>query len=560
MPITSSLGSLSYSRISGTKYWQLQSIDPIEFIGAEKVGDSLLLSSTDYSSGNAIMNCWNVSTNIIPKISYELAITPAAIVPAGFTVTFVLHAGAPLSGKLFTNTSGTHGGLVVNDQVKFSGTVFGGVNTSTTYYVVGILTTGLGGITISLTPGGPSLVWTVNSSGSMTVTRQPTALTPTSFGMISKYNPYDGRLYSIGNMYQTWPGYSAGVIFTGYILKSGIDYSGITNFNHLTVLPTSVLDSGANMFNRDIIFCPTGDYIIGSTGDGKSNFTRIVQTGDTVLTYLSVWDHSATDSSTNNEIRLALNNVGETIAVTRNIITGSQGSPELKKINTTTGALIWSTAISQGSAIYDRPQSFSDMVVDSSDNIYIISEEILPLAPSNNIGGFIYKFNTAGTLIWQQHLSNVKLKGICFDGTDLYLTGYSATPNSNIYIIKMDTTGSIIWSNLLSDGTSTYNLNSSSIIVDEKIYILGNTYTIGDSLVGGSLFCLPKDGSIPHSGSYSINAVISYTLTYAVVSITTRVSNSQILAGSSYIAGSSNISGDLSTTSTPSSSIKVIGI
>tara|TARA_R110002049_G_scaffold65035_1_gene170979 strand:+ start:117987 stop:120212 length:2226 start_codon:yes stop_codon:yes gene_type:complete len=172
----------------------------------------------------------------------------------------------------------------------------------------------------------------------------------------------------------------------------------------------------------------------------------------------------------------------------------------------TDGNYIWAKTIGNnacGSAI--------SLTIDSSDNTYITgyysgTVDFDPGASTTNLsssGGsdiFILKLDSNGNFIWAksfQEISNgtygYTSKCITTDiWGNIYITGsysgtvdfdpgeettsFTTTALSDIFIVKLDTAGNLLWANSMGTDNPSYYSGGASIITDTS----GNVYTIGD--------------------------------------------------------------------------------
>jgi hypothetical protein len=169
-----------------------------------------------------------------------------------------------------------------------------------------------------------------------------------------------------------------------------------------------------------------------------------------------------------------------------------------------TGTLDWRTSILTAL----EP---TRIVVDSSDNIYVVGGTTLP---------YIAKISgSAGTIIWQKEFTGTsgnKFYDVAIDSDDnIYAVGIRTEGSATrLLIVKFDTSGNITWQRKISRLTSgtAYNIGSEpKIAVDanDNMYILSP----GSEKM---IFKLPTDGS--KTGTYSTP---SYDYAYATSSYST---------------------------------------
>ena len=98
------------------------------------------------------------------------------------------------------------------------------------------------------------------------------------------------------------------------------------------------------------------------------------------------------------------------------------------------------------------------IAIDSLNNIYC------------SVGGILFKFNSNGTLAWQVNVSGASSYGITVDSQNNVITacgnmGNSCSSNfcgANVIIRKYSPSGSVIWTYVISQGTSSNNATGST--------------------------------------------------------------------------------------------------
>ena len=127
--------------------------------------------------------------------------------------------------------------------------------------------------------------------------------------------------------------------------------------------------------------------------------------------------------------------------------------------------------------------SFRDITVDSSDNIYVTGHSA---KPTNNNDTIIAKYDTSGNLVWQKYIQN-DAKGWAID-TDSSGNVYILSQNirdvgagsNDFYIAKLDSSGDFVWQRIFG-GTShedTFNLFVDS---SDNLYIGGITRSLSSN-------------------------------------------------------------------------------
>lgn len=163
-----------------------------------------------------------------------------------------------------------------------------------------------------------------------------------------------------------------------------------------------------------------------------------------------------------------------------------------------TGYLIWSTYL--GGSANDHGQS---VTVDSEDNIIITGytdSSDFPVINSNsgelisNSDIFVTKLNSEGSLIWSTHLGgyendygyditvdnndNIIITGITYSNDFPIINGFSFFISSYVdgFIVKLNKNGILLWSTYLG-GNGDDNLNAVKVDSNENIIIIGDTYS-----------------------------------------------------------------------------------
>lgn len=191
------------------------------------------------------------------------------------------------------------------------------------------------------------------------------------------------------------------------------------------------------------------------------------------------------------------------------------------------GTVQWQRQYSTGSDVYLSPRNSID--VDSSGNIYISCARSL---------GVILKINSSGTLQWQKYYGhNIQGLRLSADGNSLYTAGYGGSPVSG-YIMELDTSGSVVWANLLSDGVSsnTAYLVGASVAESGALLVCGETDIDGAGTSDQIIMRLPPDGT--GTGTYgnldySSTSVSATTLSWTFGSGGFTSSSSSTTAGTS---------------------------
>lgn len=211
--------------------------------------------------------------------------------------------------------------------------------------------------------------------------------------------------------------------------------------------------------------------------------------------------------------------------------TGSKGV-EISKWNYS-DVYQWSRRINYANTIVA-----AKITMDTSSNVYLATH------CNNQLN--IVKLNSSGSIIWQRLLSSSiqRLLGITIDSSNnIYVSIYNS---GSLYILKIDSSGSIVWQNSITDTGGVYASTISSVLdgIDWK----GNSLWIGclSSSSSSALsynWVLPDNGSLTgtyadftyatSSLSFSSSSLTSTTLvnTSTTLSLTDATGAATILAG-----------------------------
>lgn len=159
-----------------------------------------------------------------------------------------------------------------------------------------------------------------------------------------------------------------------------------------------------------------------------------------------------------------------------------QNQMSLFKFNSA-GTLVWQRLLGSTS-YYD---DFTSISLDSSGNIYVVGQSY----GATYTDCVAVKYNTSGTIQWQQKFSTATNDSFtdCVVGTDnnLYAVGYSASSSANSLVMKINSaTGAILWQSQITNVGS-----GNRVAVDSG----NNIYLTNQDLVGTANFYLAKYNS-----------------------------------------------------------------
>ena len=176
--------------------------------------------------------------------------------------------------------------------------------------------------------------------------------------------------------------------------------------------------------------------------------------------------------------------------------------PYLQKVNGTDGSIIFGKTLGSG----NHAGGAAAVTTDSSGNIYAAWRA----RDTNNVYGILFaKYNSSGTLQWKKEIydgNNAKyVSAVDVDSSDnIYIWGSSDEPNATQgaagLLIKMDSSGSMVWQRLIS-GPNTINHGGMSVDTADNIAICGQVYPGGGGNASIFVGKVPSDGSL--MGTYN---------------------------------------------------------
>jgi len=536
MPVTSTLGALTYNKTVGGQYANNPWVVGISNIANSATTPDLI--SFDNNGNIWYLQTYNtaytikIDTNNAPKINAGKTITGNNYL--GNLGKTVISANATTD---FFTTSTNFNDIIANMQismpVKFTGTTFGGVSTASVYYLwavppsanisFGVRNTPIGNLR-ALNPG----------SGSMQVTFVRNDSVGPFLGRDICFNSTDNSVYTIGQTTTQAPGEYANRLTATFGVHNQFDNNLDLNTSN-KILENTVSQTALtpNTITRQVI-PSTANSII--TLDVAANSGFITQyryilrktTGNTV-------DYDEFISNTNtNQVGGA--NVDSNVAILSttsngNILVG--GAQTLLTLvygrnynsfieirNSNTGARLQRVNL-QGSGYTgmptDLPGRISDAKDDGSGNIYVSLRQFegnfAPNTggfPSINIGSYVVKLDNSGNSIWQKRLPNLtqinKLTADTNTNNVYFFTRYNST---TAYVGQFDTNGNIAWVNDIGViGNSVITSGNVELkYYDNFLYIGQNLFKTTQGDVGFIFYRIAANGQLP--GNANANSTIT---------------------------------------------------
>jgi hypothetical protein len=197
--------------------------------------------------------------------------------------------------------------------------------------------------------------------------------------------------------------------------------------------------------------------------------------------------------------------------ILRKLTNSTSGSPN-PKLST-----IWSVGLAPTS---NELLNCVSLVTDSTGNIYGCYQS------ETSTKSYVIKYDSSGTVIWQKSVSAKLGSLILKSDTEIYVSGYTAGTSAYLYIAKLDDAGSVSFERRVGPNTfSAQTLKNQIAVYDNNMYVTGN---YSDSTNQRPyLIKLPDDGTIPapsfrfsdgttgtyatYSASWTTSALTSWT-------------------------------------------------
>ena len=195
--------------------------------------------------------------------------------------------------------------------------------------------------------------------------------------------------------------------------------------------------------------------------------------------------------------------------------------------------------------------SMLDIAVDSSGNSYSIG---YTGANTGIIQYFIIKFDSSGSLVWQKYISNAAVTEIQIVNNIIYLIGYGSSSQYST-VTSFDLNGNALWTNQLTSSnvnpiyTSTSSLSVKGLsIVNSGLYVgieLLERPTGGSQISNALTMCMPANGA--GTSNYTIN---NLNLNYATASNISTSSGNLTISTGNLVTGSNTFTNSTTTTTT----------
>lgn len=126
------------------------------------------------------------------------------------------------------------------------------------------------------------------------------------------------------------------------------------------------------------------------------------------------------------------------------------------------------------------------LAIDTSGNIYVT------VTGATFTTSYVIKLDSSGNVLWSVYMGSAILDLITCDDTGCYVSGQQTD-----ILAKIDTSGNVVY---INEFTGSINFNG-LLLIGQSMYMAGQVNGTG------TLWKLPKDGSIPGTGTYSVAGV-----------------------------------------------------
>lgn len=377
---------------------------------------------------------------------------------AGFGTTFSTENAKDDNGD-YTDFRRLSAILGLNETVSFSAEA---TDRSSAVYVVGSdgydeYTNGYVTKLSDLTSGTPTQDWRTNID--------------TSSGLDLKYDDAQavttdasGNVYVVGNTYGSVNGQtnnsSTGDAYIAKYDSTGREvWSRLLGADDTTKVKSINVDS-----NGDIVLTgQTVDQLLETTTGGNIDTFVTKLNGEG----LEQWTYQGRVDSNDAGLDVAFDSSGNvyvtgttTDSVSDSLTHGGGVDAQILKLDGSTGDL--SSAFQFGAS---TGETGSAITVDSDGNMYV--------AGDTDGTGFLKKYDSSFTLLWEQSLGTVttgSVKGLAIEGTNVYVGG---TANSDGFIAQYDSSGTAGWTqSIAGSGTDTV---TGLTVASDAVYVSGST-------------------------------------------------------------------------------------
>jgi hypothetical protein len=219
------------------------------------------------------------------------------------------------------------------------------------------------------------------------------------------------------------------------------------------------------------------------------------------------WQRVATSGSSGTYNAVAVDTSGNVYAVGYYYYFGIAAYTPLVIKYDSSGSILWQEFL------YTSNQMIATgAVLDSSGNLYI--------SAYNNTDGWLIKVDSSGAVVFNSRLSATTTTSVCVDSSDnLYVCGYNdggGTTLPYVQFAKYNSSGTIQWQRGMQDNTAynSYSYGNSIKAFNSFIYICGysSIADVSDFFISKT----PTDGSL--TGTYTVGG---YSINYGATSRTT---------------------------------------
>lgn len=275
--------------------------------------------------------------------------------------------------------------------------------------------------------------------------------------------------------------------------------------------------------------CISGAYVIVVGNSNNLGAIWKLDSAGNVLQTISLYSNYIFDGGTTKLYKPTID-INGNLYVVGNTLWGDpfQGQTQINnlllvKLNSTTGAVIWSRRLSgQIDAYTPRASRGKSVTTDSLGNVFVVGTVQQP--GFFGFSAYVAKFDTNGTLLWQRGFFNNFFDedfsdAVCDSSNNVYVYGKSSYLVGNSLLVKYDPNGNVIWQRSFNGS----NPLAISISPDSTNLYLTNSQQL--SYYGPMFFGIasawPTDGSL--TGTYNDGT------TSWVYAVSTSLQNATVL-------------------------------